>query len=216
MASLESNRTPDASGSFEASGCSFNRGFIACPLIVESFVSKESACTTVAEARRTLFGLWIASSSTVINGTDYGSAYRTGFPSTVRFLLSKGARSDGAEEMAQAAWTLGWERVHQLRNDSLLRTWVNTIALNLYRRMIREEKRREPLLERTGGSRTCLAKIDLSTLLSRCCPADRALLTAQMNGATTSEMASRVGTTRAAVRVRLTRARQAARRLLAC
>ena len=216
MASLESNRTPDASGSFEASGWVSTEVSLLVFELLNRSSRKDMGLHDCGRSLETTVWTVNCFHFSVINGTDYGSAYRTGFPSTVRFLLSRGARSDGAEEMAQAAWTLGWERVHQLRNESLLRTWVNTIALNLYRRMIREERRREPLLERTGGSRTCLEKIDLSTLLSRCCPADRALLTAQMNGATTSEMASRVGTTRAAVRVRLTRARQAARRLLAC
>lgn len=41
-------------------------------------------------------------------------------------------------ESAQAAWVRGWGRLGQLRDETLVLTWVNTIALNVYRRLIRE------------------------------------------------------------------------------
>src|SRR3984957_17276059 len=64
----------------------------------------------------------------------YGIAYQKGFTLTVRFLLSRGAQREYAMEVAQGAWVRGWERLHQLRDEATVVTWVNTIALNAYRR----------------------------------------------------------------------------------
>jgi DNA-directed RNA polymerase specialized sigma24 family protein len=69
----------------------------------------------------------------------YGEAYQKGFDLTVRFLLSRGAWRDNASEVAQAAWARGWEHLIQLRNERLVLTWVNTIALNLYRSVLRKD-----------------------------------------------------------------------------
>jgi RNA polymerase sigma-70 factor (ECF subfamily) len=143
--------------------------------------------------------------------SDYGRAYQTGFKPTVRFLESKGAPHDIAEETAQAAWTRGWERIDQLRNEELLRTWVNAIALNMYRRAARNDRRRQPLIDRSGGANVDIAAIDLQRLLRCCCPSDRVLLLYQLHGLTTSEMAREVGATETAVRIRLMRARRSAR-----
>jgi len=72
---------------------------------------------------------------------EYGEAYKRGFDLTVRFLLSRGVHpSDRAREAAQAAWTKGWERLGQLRDESLVMTWVNAIALNVYRGFLRREQ----------------------------------------------------------------------------
>ena len=75
----------------------------------------------------------------------YARAYQDGFPLTFRFLLSRGVGRDTAEEISQAAWIRGWERLNQLRSDEMICTWVNTIALNLYRRAIRQERRHQVL-----------------------------------------------------------------------
>ena len=69
----------------------------------------------------------------------YGQAYQRGFELTVRFLLSRGVQRDNAREVAQAAWVRAWERLSQLRDDNLVVTWVNTIALNVYRGLIRKD-----------------------------------------------------------------------------
>ena len=74
-----------------------------------------------------------------MTGEAYGKAYQHGFDRTIRLLLSRGARSECAREAAQAAWAKGWERIDQLRNESVVTTWVNTIALNCYRRVMRSE-----------------------------------------------------------------------------
>ncbi len=142
----------------------------------------------------------------------YGQAYKRGFDLTVRFLLSRGVQRDNANEVAQAAWVRGWERLRQLRNESLVVTWVNTIALNVYRSLIRRELVNQTLLEhedRTAG--IDLAAIDIARVLTLCRPSDRLLLEQSINGATTAEIAREKGVSETAIRIRLLRARRDAR-----
>jgi DNA-directed RNA polymerase specialized sigma24 family protein len=142
----------------------------------------------------------------------YGQAYQAGFERTIRFLISRGAPRDGAQEAAQAAWARGWERLNQLRNDEMLLTWVNTIALNIYRRVRQTEERcRQPLPELYSRLRIDMAAIDIARILKFCRPRERRLLELQMQGVTTKEIALHNGVTETAIRIRLMRARRAAR-----
>jgi DNA-directed RNA polymerase specialized sigma24 family protein len=144
--------------------------------------------------------------------SGYGQAYQAGFERTIRFLISRGAPRDGAQEAAQAAWARGWERLHQLRNDDQLLTWVNTIALNLYRRILQTEERfNQPLPELYSRLRIDMAAIDVARILKFCRPRERQLLELQMQGVTTEEIARDNGVTETAIRIRLMRARRAAR-----
>jgi hypothetical protein len=43
---------------------------------------------------------------------SFAAAYRNGFHTTMRLMLSKGLLIDEAEELAQAAWVRGWEARH--------------------------------------------------------------------------------------------------------
>jgi DNA-directed RNA polymerase specialized sigma24 family protein len=140
----------------------------------------------------------------------YAQAYQRGYDITVRFLLSRGMQRDNASEVAQAAWVRGWERLGQLRNESLVVTWVNTIALNVYRSFIRREPINMPLLEQhLDKSRSIdLAAIDIARALSFCRPSDRHLLEQSMNGATTAQLAGEHGVSENAIRIRLLRARR--------
>ncbi len=142
----------------------------------------------------------------------FAQAYQRGFELTVRFLLSRGVRRDDAKEVAQAAWVRGWERLDQLRNESLVTTWVNTIALNGYRSLIRREPMNEALLEQHCRSAGIdVAAIDVGRVLTLCRPSDRSLLEKCMNGFTTAEMAREQGVSETAIRIRLLRARRDAR-----
>ncbi len=141
----------------------------------------------------------------------YGQAYQRGFDRTVRFLISRGACGDRATEAAQAAWVRGWERLHQLRDESLLLTWINTIALNAFRCGWRKERFVVPLHERHCEFEIDLAPIELATVLKRCHRRERALLELQIQGATTEEIANHKGVSKTAIRIRLMRARRAAR-----
>lgn len=142
----------------------------------------------------------------------YAHAYQDGLPLTFRFLLSRGIPRDTAEEISQAAWMRGWERLSQLRSDELISTWVNTIALNLYRRAIRQERRLQVLRDPMYAKSTMnWAAIELARILRICRLPDRQLLEAQMGGQTAEEIAQAQGVSQTAIRIRLLRARRAAR-----
>ena len=78
---------------------------------------------------------------TILSEQSFAAAYQKGFPQTVRFLSSRGVPREAALDTAQSAWTKAWERREQLRNPSFVFTWVNSIALNVYRTLLRREKR---------------------------------------------------------------------------
>ena len=142
---------------------------------------------------------------------EYGDAYILGFERTTRFLMSRGVPPGHAEELSQAAWVRGWERLYQLRGESGVSTWVNTIALNLFRNEMRRERFAQPLVEIQSNFRMDIASIDISRILSHCRPAERVLLEHQLDGATMDEVARVFGVTRTAIRIRLLRARRAVR-----
>jgi DNA-directed RNA polymerase specialized sigma24 family protein len=143
---------------------------------------------------------------------EYGQAYQRGFDLTVRFLLSRGVHRDSANEVAQAAWVKGWERLVQLRNESLVVAWVNTIALNVYRSLIRREPLSQALAEAPDKTVSIdLAAMDIARVLTFCRPSNRLLLEQCMNGVTTAEIAREQGVSETAIRIRLLRARRDAR-----
>lgn len=146
-----------------------------------------------------------------MTNNGYGEAYAVGFERTVRFLVSRGAQKEHAQEIAQAAWVRGLECLCQLREDSTVIAWVNTIALNVYRRIVRRETLMEPLRNLPARMSFDWATIDLSRALNACRPCERALLEQQMRGLTTKDMARDQGVSELAIRIRLHRARRAAR-----
>jgi RNA polymerase sigma-70 factor (ECF subfamily) len=146
-----------------------------------------------------------------MTSTAYGEAYRAGFDRTVRFLMSRGAASDGAVEAAQAAWVRGWERLYQLRDEKMVLTWVNTIALNVYRGLLRKEKPVVPLRERHRQFEIDLAPIDVGIILTSCRRRERALLDLQLQGIKADEIADQRGVSKTAIRIRLMRARRSVR-----
>ena len=146
----------------------------------------------------------------------YGDAYLEGFEITVRFLFSRGASWEQAREAAQAAWARGWERLQQLRNEELVGKWVNTIALNAYRGILRDEQahQAQPELDTTPGINVAvidLAAIDMARILKICRPCDRVLLEQQIHGLTPEDIAQKQGVSKTAVRIRFMRARRSAR-----
>lgn len=141
----------------------------------------------------------------------YGLAYQKGFDRTVRFLLSRGATKECATDVAQGAWVRGWERLHQLRTDAMVITWVNSIALNAYRRLRWREAPGQELPEIVSPKGIDMAAIDVHRILRWCRPSDRILFEQQMCGATTEEIARKQGVTETAIRIRLLRARRATR-----
>ena len=145
-----------------------------------------------------------------MNREEYGKAYETGFERTVQFLISRGLSSQFAEETAQAAWVRGWEKVNQLRDSRLLMTWMNTIALNMYRTSLRHPSFLQEVLD-VHAPQLNVAAIDIRGILKTCKQHDRLVLERHyIEGYTVREIATAHGWTETAVRIRLLRARRAA------
>lgn len=139
-------------------------------------------------------------------------AYETGSGRTIRFLVSRGVPHEHAQDIAQTAWMRGWERLYQLRDEKLLSTWINSIALNTYRRAVYRDRLFQNLSESMRAESSINeASIDLSRIMESCRPEDRSLLEAHLAGVTPEEIAQADGVSQVAVRVRLLRARRAAR-----
>src|SRR3954469_8735180 len=140
---------------------------------------------------------------------EYGSAYQRGFNLTVRFLVSRGLSYDAAQETAQAAWAKGWERLGQLRDQSMFLTWMTSIALNIHRSYIRREPLLQTLPELSTQPKINLAAIDVRRILKTCKNNDRMVLQRHyLEGFKVQEIAQEQGWTETAVRIRLLRARR--------
>lgn len=145
---------------------------------------------------------------------QYAQAFENGFPATKRFLLSRGAAIDEAEEIAQAAWVRGWEYREQLRDPGLVGVWVNSIARNLFRARFRL-KQPVPIDNVDTPYMMNLESIDVRRLLEQCSPRDRALLERSLEGYSAEEIAKNEGITSTGIRVRMLRIRQGFRSRLA-
>jgi DNA-directed RNA polymerase specialized sigma24 family protein len=147
--------------------------------------------------------------------TEYADAFQNGYSATRRFLLSRGAALDEAEEIAQAAWARGWEYREQLRDPSMVRFWVNSIARNLFRARFRTP----PMLPLDGidPSYTMSLEdlIEVHRILDLCPKRDRALLEKSLQGYSAEEMAHDEGISSTGIRVRMLRIRQGIRAQLA-
>jgi DNA-directed RNA polymerase specialized sigma24 family protein len=141
----------------------------------------------------------------------YGKAYQQGFVRTVRLLRSRGASMDTAEDVAQAAWLRGWQKLHQLRDDGMVVSWVNGIAINYHRRGSQDEARYQALPELCGHIGIDLAPLDAAKILEFCRPRERMLFEQQLGGLTTKEIAKKQGVSPTAIRIRFVRARRAVR-----
>ena len=146
--------------------------------------------------------------------SDYALAFETGYGATRRFLLSRGAPVDDAEEIAQAAWARGWEYREQLRDPSLVAYWVNSIARNLYRARFRALPT-HALEDVDASYHIDLEALELRLMLDRCSSRDRALLERSLQGYSAEEIARTCGITSTGIRVRLLRIRQSLRAQLA-
>lgn len=148
----------------------------------------------------------------VVSRDEYSCAYQRWFQLTVRFLGSKGLSSDIATEIAQSAWTRGWECRRQLRDSTYLLTWVNSIALNAYRGLLRREQKFQTLAELSVAPRLDLAALDITRILDRCKPMDRMILRQHhLEERSIQEIAHECGCSEPAMRIRLLRARRSAR-----
>src|ERR1700752_275620 len=145
---------------------------------------------------------------------EYAQAFETGFPATRRFLLSRGAALEEAEEIAQAAWARGGEYRDQLRDPGLVGFWVKSIARNLFRAKFRM-KTMVPIDGVDAPYTLNLEEIDLRRLLEHCSPRDRDLLERSLEVYLAEEIAKNEGITSTGIRVRMLRIRQSLRDRLA-
>ena len=138
---------------------------------------------------------------------DYAHAYKEGYSKTVRFLASSGAPLDLAEEVAQAAWARGWERLNQLRHAQALYFWVNSIAKNLLRSNFRRQQLSSELLETSLVINPLESEpIDARRMFEGCTESERQLLQLYyVEGFTSQELSGTLGLSAVGVRVRLTR-----------
>ena len=142
---------------------------------------------------------------------SYAQAFENGFSATRRFLVSRGAPLDEAEEIAQAAWARGWEYRAQLRDPGLVSYWVNSIARNLFRARFRTASPIPLELSREPSYAFDTDGIDLRTALGKCSDRDRALFEQMLEGYSAEEIAHSAGITSTGIRVRLLRARHSIR-----
>ncbi|MCC6262783.1 MAG: RNA polymerase sigma factor [Bryobacterales bacterium] len=140
---------------------------------------------------------------------QYGAAYQTGFQRTVRFLRSRGANEDAAEEIAQAAWSRGWERIHQLRTPEALEVWIASIAKHMFSAHAIKVQRSEEIEETTAACGPSATNILWNEIVSCCQPEEKKLLSLHyVSGYSSSEIAEKLGCSALAVRLRLMRVRR--------
>lgn len=144
---------------------------------------------------------------------SFAKAYANGFRLTVRFLLSKGANADSAEELAQTAWVRGWEARSQLRFEERILPWINSIAYRRFcsdRRYAMRFSELADLTEPTAPAPS--AVLDAGILLRLCSPSDRRILKQRyLEDMEIKEIAEVSGLTETAVRVRIHRCRRSLR-----
>ncbi|MDX2268483.1 MAG: sigma-70 family RNA polymerase sigma factor [Bryobacter sp.] len=138
---------------------------------------------------------------------DYAKAYDEGYKKTVRFLAANGATPEVAEEVAQAAWVRGWERIGQLRHVEALTFWINSIAKNFLRNSFRRRQTTLDLLENTLVSNPSESNhLDAERILGNCNEEEKHLLQLYyLEGFTSRELSREFGLSPVGVRVRLTR-----------
>ena len=147
----------------------------------------------------------------MLSPTVFAARYTASFEVTIRLLQSRGAEWDIAVELAQAAWARGWEHRAELRTEEMLTTWINTIALNLFRN---SAKRRYEgislnILQLPAPELRPETKLEAEQFLKRIPGYDRTLLYDFLFlGYTDKELAQRLQISPTAVRIRISRAKQ--------
>ncbi len=145
---------------------------------------------------------------------DFSAAFESGYAVTRRFLMSRGAGLDEAEEIAQAAWARGWECREQLRDPVLVGYWVNSIARNLFRARFRMPAE-GPIEDVEATYDMSLEALEVRRMLDKCPQRDRDLLARSLEGYSAEELAMGSGVSSTGIRVRLLRIRQSLRQQLA-
>src|SRR5580698_5230541 len=145
---------------------------------------------------------------------QFAQSYEAGLRQTVAVLRRRGAPPAVAEEIAQAAWVRGWERLSSLRDERRVVHWANSIACNLLRDFSLRSRRTTDLGSSITEPRTMPdvneAVIDLRRALCQCRQGQKEALEIvylQSDGRSTAVIAHDLGTSVGALHHRLSRAR---------
>lgn len=139
----------------------------------------------------------------------YGKAYEKGFKLTIRFLWTRGCKDlSVAEEAAQQAWSHGWEKLEQLKNPDAVLAWINSIALNKQRAIARRDYEIPLAGNFPGGEAVSINELHIRKELSKVHLVNRNLFLRHLEGVSSETLASEMGLTEIAVRVRLSRVRK--------
>lgn len=139
----------------------------------------------------------------------YSRAYESGFSRTIRALRRKGLSFEDAQELAQAAWSRGWERLAQLRDPDQIEAWIKTIAFN----MLRDRQSRqlalpfEEVIERGAMPDTSVVAIDIYRAILLSSSTHREVLDKLVAGYSTIEISQHLGISPGAAYHRIARAR---------
>ncbi|MEJ1938615.1 sigma-70 family RNA polymerase sigma factor, partial [Nostoc sp. NIES-2111] len=150
-----------------------------------------------------------ATNPDAITTADFEAAYTKYFPRTVNHLAKLGAARETAEEIAQSAWSRGWEFRHQLRDRAAIHGWVTGIARNLFFESFRRKRPMDELKDSTVSVEPKLHRILVKQMLRAVNPLDRTLLVeTYAAGQSSHDLGPQLGLTPVTVRVRLNRVKQ--------
>jgi RNA polymerase sigma-70 factor (ECF subfamily) len=119
-----------------------------------------------------------------------------------------------AEDAAQAAWAVAWQKLHKVHGPAQLRPWLVSVAVKEVKQLLRKRKRRAEVelaadAARTPGGvdpATDAAAWDLHAALARLAPDDAALLAMrQVAGFDSNELAVATGISPSGTRSRIER-----------
>lgn len=152
----------------------------------------------------------------------FSEVFRALYPDVLRFVQRR-ADPDVAEDLAAEVFTIAWNRWADVPRE--VRPWLFGVARNVLAEDRRAHGRRHRLALRIGAERElpqddaialATTTVDLHVAWARLSDADReALALVAWDGLTGREAAQVLGCTRAALSVRLTRARRRLKHLLA-
>ena len=148
---------------------------------------------------------------------ELGEAYELGYRRTRSKLMKLGARDDQAEDLVQSAYLRGLQHHTQLRDESCLPAWIDTIATNGLRTTWRAARMDQlevikPKAVVTSGIN--IEVLDLKRALEeKCTPRQRQLTDLIYSyGFSAAEAAQQLGITVNAVYSDLARARKTIRK----
>lgn len=142
-------------------------------------------------------------------------------PAMARLAMALCRDQEAAQDVVQAAWTSAWRHLRDVRHPDRVRSWLLTLSANEARRLMRRQRRRSEAEARASPPADGDASLDtdefadLSRALGRLSPEGRELLGLRYGvGLTSVEIATHLGLSSGAVRVRLTRILRQLRREL--